>query len=416
MKNIAITPRFNNPIFRKAVGFLVRKKILSLKDFGWKPDLFIKGIPTNFSIHAAVALPAIGAAVELISWSVAELPIKIYNVRKDGTKELVPADDPEYVAITGKWGDLTSVEGVQHFISSILEVGKGGIQVERDSFNRVTSLVPIDATCLDRRREGGKIIYKARINGKEINLDREDLIYLPFRQPRDLVSDKSPLETYWHSIRAALAATYFSAWYFDRGATPSTIYTNEKGQLSKDQAVIATKAIHAVEDDMRHKNRRSMVLPGGYKANQLGGNPNDSDLSNQRTFGVQVSGRIYSIPPMLLQDLSRGTYSNFAQAAHFVGKTITRWSRRVSTEFSYTIWPGGTKVCEFDVSNLKLESMLDRFKAYEIGIRNGFMRQIDAIRAEGGEDTSEIIADNPGIDKYIRNSSVSVNVTEGVEV
>ena len=270
--------------------------------------------------------------------------------------------------------------------------GRAAAYIERGPLNRPVSIDPLPSTGINRELIGGSLKYKAVLKVSLESVDRDNLFFLPFKRPDDGVTDESPLARHWPAVRAALSATMFEAWYFDRGAMPSSVFTladtKTKIELEKEMA-----ALWRAEDKMRAKGRRSMVVPPGWQSQKMGGNPEEAKLTETRTFGVQEIARIYGIPPLLLQDLSRGTYSNFSQARHGLGEVLEHWAVRVASEFSSILWPAGSRICRFDTSLAVRESFNERLKGYELGIRGGIMTPNEARALEGWEASEQEGAD-----------------------
>ena len=209
---------------------------------------------------------------------------------------------------------------------------------------------------------------------------------MPFVPPADGYSDASPLEAPWDAIRAALEATAFAASYYQRGAQPTTAYAMRSSAPGGDPkaAVRDMRHIWEMEDRMRVDGRRSLVVPGAYeKPVVLGGGVADSDVAGTRRFGVEESGRIYSLPPIMLGDLQQSSYANFKGSQDDARDTLEDWAVRLGFEISNVIWPGGERRMEFDAGQALRPTLLDRAKAYELMRRAGVMTANDCRLAEG---------------------------------
>ena len=347
--------RIRKQVYREVQYELRARGVDTSIGFGKWLDLQLKRgkIPINFSSDSALQLTAVEAAVSIISWGVAELPLNVYEVVA-GEEQLVPMDDREVMVVTRRWNNYTSaMDGFQNIIDSAIVHGAGAAWVKRGEFNMVDSIYPLDPTLISRYRVGGdRIVYQ--YSGEESDVPREpsraDLIFLPFKIPADGVTDVSPFETSWPALRAALCAQEFAADYFHRGATPQVVYSST-GNFIADTYKKAVEAFWAVMDRMRKSNRREMLIPGSYRPHVVGGNPQESDLSAQRTFGAQEVARCVQIPSQVLEP-SRGTYSNYTQAERFLAKPLRRWARRLAFEIGNVVWPGGTRTCRFDTDRL----------------------------------------------------------------
>ena len=342
---------------RIAAGVLMGRT----KDPTWFNPSFLRHVPEHFSPVYARKLPAVKAAVSAISWRVAALPLTAYAVDSAGDETKIVDDETNL--ITHRWSAFaTRIDGCQRMLASALLHGHGAVYVQRRSPNGPPeSFLPLDPTLIGRFRMDGEIVYRYAGGGSTVPLypPRADLFFLPFEPPQDGVTDCSPLKEPWPSIRSALAATFWMSGYYDRGATPTTVYSREDGAPSG-KLLDENEALWENEDAMRRHQRRSMTLPPKWQPHQLGGNASDANAENAVNVGVQEVARIYDIPPLMLQDLSRGTYSNFAQARQGLAETLELWAARLAAEISNVLWPGGSRVVRFDTSLAMREAMAVR--------------------------------------------------------
>ena len=353
-------------------------------------------VPKHFSPQYARALPAIGAVLNEVSSRISTLPLHVYEVGRDGAETLVPVTDPEVMLLTRRWSAHgTAIDGIEHLLDSVLVDGYGAVWVERGDDDMPLALHPLDPACVSRARVGGEIDYHISLEGVgRRKVLRDDLIFLAFRRPRDGVTDVSPLAEKWDAIRAALVATKFAGWYFDRGAEPSSIYVRKEGQIGDIEA--ETKALWKAEDKMRQEGRRSLIAPPGWSPQKMGGNPREAELADQRNYGVQEVSRIYGVPPMLLMDLTNGTYSNFSQARHGLGEVVERWCVKVAAEMSNILWPDGSRIARFDTTHAVREPFGVRMTGYRTAVEAGIATANQLRLLEGWEPVGDIDdEDNP---------------------
>ena len=343
-------------------------------------------VPRHFSAPLARALPAVKLAIRKISWRVASLPLSVYTISPDGTETQVKDEETELV--TRRWTTFgTRVDGIQKLLASTLLHGYGAVYVQRRAPNGpATGLLSINPADITRHRRGGETVYEYGAPDGLIPRRplRQDLIWLSFEPPEDGVTDVSPLREAWQSLRAALAAILWMGGYYDRGATPTVVYSREDGEFSgPDQLLDENEALWENEDLMRKHQRRSMTIPPKWRPWQLGGNASDAAAERAVNMGVQEVARIYDVPPLLLQDLSRATYSNFAQARHGFAEVIELWATRVVDELNNILWPGGTRMLRFDITQAMREPRGMRMLASKTGIDGRVLTPNEARQQEG---------------------------------
>lgn len=373
---------------------------------------YLREIPEVFSPYHAMSLPAVGAVVRGISKRVARLPMSVYDIRSDGSEEMVDPTDPEVVLLTKRWSaHTTRTDGLMHFLRSVLLYGRGAVYVERDNGVMPVALHPLNPQMLTRRQIGVTREYHVSLNQNTTQkVSRDDLFFLPFFPPDDGISDRSPLQDHWPAIRAALAAVYFSAYYYQSGATPNLLYTAPEKRPSNFDVKKANHSLWQAENDMRRRKHRSMVAPPGYGAMPVGGNAADAEIETSRLAGFRDVGAIYDVPPMLiLQDHSRSTYSNIGEARRDLAETLTGWAGRVQAEISNIMWPAGTREVRFDTSRLALEAFSVRMQAYRNGREGGIITANEARKMEQMDPSEE-----EGADELMLLPVPSVNINSGV--
>jgi HK97 family phage portal protein len=136
-----------------------------------------------------------------------------------------------------------------------------------------------------------------------------------------------------------------------------------------------------------------MAIPMGHELKPVGFNPTEMQLLELQRFSIEQIARIYSLPPIFLQDLSKGTYSNTEQQdLHFVKHTLKRWIEQFEQELNLKLFPRGSKLyVEFNVDGLLRGDFKTRMEAHATTIQNGIrtpneVRDIEnMLPREGGD-------------------------------
>ena len=71
-------------------------------------------------------------------------------------------------------------------------------------------------------------------------------------------------------------------------------------------------------------------------------------------FSIEQIARVYQVPPVFLQDLTHGTFSNTEQQdLHLVKHTIKRWIEQLEQELNLKLFPrGSSEFVEFSLDGL----------------------------------------------------------------
>ena len=111
-------------------------------------------------------------------------------------------------------------------------------------------------------------------------------------------------------------------------------------------------------------------------------NPTDSQFLDTQRFSIEQIARIYSLPPVFLQDLTHGTFSNTEQQdLHFVKHTVKRWVEQFEQEMNLKFFGRGSDFyVEFNVDGLLRGDLKTLMEAYATSIQNG-IRTPNEVRA-----------------------------------
>ena len=141
--------------------------------------------------------------------------------------------------------------------------------------------------------------------------------------------------------------------------------------------------------------------------------PEDSQFLQTRSFQIAEICRIFRVPPHMVGDLSRSTFSNIEhQSIDFVVHTIRPWlvrweqaiTRALLSEEERTIY-----YAKFNVDGLMRGDFVTRMNGYAIARQNGWM-SANEIRAL--ENMNKIPADQGG-DLYLLNGNMITAMNAG---
>lgn len=279
-------------------------------------------IPVTISGARALRVPAVANAVRVISEAAATLDIRIMERREDGTEEedrnhpigvLLRGDvnpwsagfdlirDLAADALTRDWGGLAYVNRVRGEIREIIRYQPQGISVTFDPWT-------------------GEPTY--RINGQIVKPDSVVHVRGPF--------DKSPLTLAAEAIGAAKVMETHASNFFKNGATPGVVILNKKSlgdEGAKKMIAGWRKAFRQPSD-----SGKAAVLWDDADIKQLMLNSVDSQFLELRKFQIIEIARAFRVPPSMLFELDRATWSNSEQMGReFLTYTLEPWLRALET-------------------------------------------------------------------------------------
>ncbi len=344
------------------------------------------------TVESALGVPAVWAAVQVIASTVAGLPLQVYRKTKTGREPTNPALQAVLNDVANEEDLISSFDMMKWWVEQALTVGRGVLFIERAPTGRVLNLWPLDPASLTISRTGGKKYYEYRDNGRTVRYQPSDVLDLPFMLKANGLEARSPILSNRDVIGLAQAVTSYGAGFFSNGGVPPFAITGgfQSGASMQRAADDVDGAVRKAAKD----KRQVLVLPNGLEIKPIGVDATKGQMIETQRFIIEQIARIYSLPPILLQDLTHGTYSNTEQQdLHFVKHTMMRWAGQIEGELNVKLFgrAARTTYVEFNLDGLLRGDFMTRMQGYAQAIQNGVLMPNEARElenrptAEGGD-------------------------------
>ena len=284
----------------------------------------------NVTEFTAMQTTAVYSCVRILSEAIASLPLHLY--RYAGKSKERVYDHPLYHILHDEPNpEMTSFIFRETMMTHLLLWGNAYAQIIRDGAGRVVALYPLLASkmTVDRDRIGQLVYTYTRDSDEnpnfsgygQITLGRDDVLHIPGLGFDGLVG-YSPIAMMKNAVGITLACEEYGASFFANGATPGGVL--EHPGILKDPK--------KVRDSWNEVYRGSgnahkvAVLEEGMKYQQIGLPPEDSQFLETRKFQLDEIARLYRIPPHMVGDLDKSSFSNIEQQSlEFVKYTLDPW-------------------------------------------------------------------------------------------
>ncbi|MDX1219055.1 phage portal protein [Sinorhizobium medicae] len=287
----------------KAASVVIRR-LSPLDADGWYSEGQRGDAGELVTADAVLGLSAVWACVNLLSGTIASLPLMVYRRRRDGAREIA-SDHPLYRVLHDSPNyDQTAVDYWEFGCASIELWGNAYSRIER-SGGRVKGLHPITPSLMSvRRLSNGTIEYRWTENGKSyVETDRTVFHIRGFGG--NPLGGMSTLHFGRNAFSLARATDRAAGSTFRNGLRPSGVLTFEKW-LSKDQRDLAEKKL-AEKFIGAMNSGRPLILEGGTKWEQLTINPEDAQMLESRGFSVEEICRFFGVPPFMVGHTDKST-------------------------------------------------------------------------------------------------------------
>ena len=367
------------------------------------------GKPVNE--RSAMQMTAVYACVRILSEAIASLPVHLHQYRGDGSKEKA-ISHPLYRLLHDEPNpEMTSFVFRETLMTHLLLWGNAYAQIIRNGKGEVVALYPLmpNRMTVDRD-EMGHLYYQYQMQDSDtptsksgtVILKSMDVLHVPGLGFDGLVG-YSPIAMAKNAIGMAIACEEYGAKFFANGATPGGIL--EHPGTVKDPARVRD-SWNAAFGGSSNANKVA-VLEEGMKYTPISISPNEAQFLETRKFQIDEIARIFRVPPHMVVDLEKSSFSNIEQQSlEFVKYTLEPWIVRWEQAINRVLLTEKEKAAffvKFNVDGLLRGDYQSRMNGYATARQNGWMSANDIRELEN----LDRIPPELGGDLYLINGNMT---------
>ena len=373
---------------------------------GW--NFLFGGTTSGKAVNERTAMQtsAVYACVRILAESVAGLPLHVYERTANGSKSTKPShplyrllhDEPNH--------EMTSFVFRETLMSHLLLWGNAYAQIIRDGRGFPFAIYPLlpDRMAVDRN-ESGELVYTYQSDKGQVKLRRENILHIPGLGFDGLIG-YSPIAMAKNAVGLALATEDYGAAFFANGANPGGVLEHP-GVIKPEQA---DRLRESWQSQFGGANAHKVaVLEEGLKFHQMSIPPEQAQFLETRKFQINEIARIFRVPPHMVGDLEKSSFSNIEQQSlEFVKYTLDPWVVRWEQSLQQAlILPSekATIFIKFNLDGLLRGDYQSRMQGYSTGIQNGFMSVNDV---RGLEDMNLLTAEEGGDLHFVNGNMVKL--------
>lgn len=330
----------------------------------------------NITNDGSLALTAVYACVQIIATTLATLPLPVYKRLDNGGKQRAPSH-PLYTLLHDRPNpEMSIVTFRETLMTNVLLWGNGFAEIERNQANQPAALWPIHPQRVRIANEGGRKVFWITVDGVEKPFGRDDILHIPGLGYDGFVG-LSPIQLARQALGLASASEEFGARFFSNGAKMSGVLQHPM-RLSDDAAKRLREGFEKVYGGAENAHK-VFIAEEGMTFSPMSVPPNDAQFLETRKFQTQEIARIFRVPPHMLADLERATFSNIEhQSIDFVIHTIRPWAVRWEQTLNWELFGNRSPFyCEFVIDGLLRGDVKSRFEAYAVARQNGWLSAND---------------------------------------
>lgn len=283
--------------------------------FGAAPTYTGKSVtPTT-----AMTVPAVSSAVELIAEAVGTLPAKLF-VRNTEGKEADPAH-AAFRLVHDEANDWTSAADLRtELTKDALLHDKGGFAVANRVDGRVVEFIRLDPAAVTPKADEstGEPFYLVKQGRTTKRYEYQDMLHI------QAFGGRAPITRARNAIALAMTLEEHASRLFGNGARPGGILSSEKPM--KPEAAAGLLDMWAHTHGGAENSGKPAILADGVKWLQTALTSVDAQFLEQRRYQVEEIARAFRVPPTMLFDLTRGTWSNTEEMGQqFLTMTLRPW-------------------------------------------------------------------------------------------
>lgn len=361
---------------------------------------------------SAMQITGVYACVRVLAESIAGLPLHLFREDESGNTHKATEHPLFFLLHDEPNTEMTSFNFKETLMSHLLIWGNCYCQIIRNGKGEVLALYPLmpDRMKVDRD-EKGQLYYEYTLRDADplrntksstVTLKPVDVLHIPGLGFDGLVG-YSPIAMAKNAIGISIAAEEYGSKFFANGATPSGIL--EHPGIIKDPNKVRDAWNSAFGGS--NNSGKVAVLEEGMKYSPISIPPEQAQFLETRKFQLNEIARIFRVPPHMIGDLEKSTFSNIEQQSlEFVKYTLEPWLIRWEQALNRSLLSADEKkkyFFKFNVDGLLRGDYQSRMNGYATARQNGWMSSNDIRRLEG----LDLIPPEEGGDLYLINGSMT---------
>ena len=352
--------------------------------------------------RSAMQMTAVYSCVRILAEAIAGLPLHLYTYKEDGGKEKA-IGHPLYLLLHDEPNpEMSSFVFRETLMTHLLLWGNAYAQIIRNGKGEVVTLYPLMPNRMTVDRDSsGQLFYSYQMNNSDaptmktgtVILKPSDVLHIPGLGFDGLVG-YSPIAMAKNAIGLAIATEEYGAKFFANGATPGglleypgTVKDPDRVRESWNKGFSGSQNAGKVA-----------ILEEGMKYTPISIAPEQAQFLETRKFQINEIARIFRVPPHMVGDLEKSSFSNIEQQSlEFVKYTLDPWVVRWEQSLSRALFTPEEKkkyFFKFNVEGLLRGDYQSRMNGYATARQNGWMsandirelENLDRIPAEEGGD------------------------------
>lgn len=369
----------------------------------WWGKLFGRSTSAGVTVNESTAmrLSVVYACIRVLSESVAQIPLKVYERLPNGGKR--EASDHPLYPLLHDWpnDEMTSFNWREASTAHLCAWGNSYSFIDFGRDGRPKSITPLkpDRVAPKRLESNDQLVYDV-INrkGQSTRYLKEQVLHVP-GLGYDGIVGYSPIRVAAETIGLGLAAQEQAGSFLKNGAVPRGVLMHPK-TLTQDSTDRLREDWHEKYGGVN--KGKVAVLEEGMEFKTISVSPVDAQLIETMKLSRSEIAGIFRVPAHMINDLEKATFSNVDQLSiEFVKFSLMPWLTRYEQVMNRRLFlpsERGQYFCQFVTDGLLRGDIKSRNEAHRVAIMGGW-KSPNEVRAE------ENLEPIPGGDQHFMQSS-----------
>lgn len=339
------------------------------------------------TVQSAMRVPAVLAAITFLSRTLATTTLEAFRDAKSGPErvggrlQILVRDAPN-----PEW---SSYAARVFFWQNVFQHGRGLFAILRLN-GQPYELWPMNVPSVRvTMNEFGQKWYTVTNSAGEPlpgrTFSSADVVDVPFMLSSNMVSVLSPIMLGEKAIQLALAMNDYGSTFFAGGGVPPLAL---KGPMPQNDAGLKRRAeqVKMAIKAAKERGEPFFDMPPDHELTQVGYDPAKGQMTEARSFQISEIARVFQLPPVFLQDLSRATFSNAEQQdLHLVKHLVAQWCSALEQELNLKLFgqTNGRRYVRHDLDSLLRGDFLTRMQGLSAAISGAVYSPNEGRRKEG---------------------------------
>ena len=335
------------------------------------------------STQTAMQLTTVFSCVRVLSESVGMLPCKLMQV--EGRNRKAATNHHLYSLLTVAPNSYMTAQEFWELLVLCLCLRGNFYAYKVKVLGKVTELLPINPESVTPKlsNEWG-VVYEVTFPSGARDILTQDEIWHVRGMTIDGLTGLNPIAYSRQAISLGLATEEHGARLFGNGAVTSGVLQTD--QILSDDAFKRLKKQFEDEHQGLANSHKPMILEMGLNWKPVALNQQDSQFLETRKFQRDEICAIFRVPPHLVANLERATFSNIEhQSLSFVNYSLIPYLTRIESRITVGLLDQqdrGKYYAKFNAGGLLRGDLKSRYESYGRGINWGILSPNDARELE----------------------------------